>query len=56
MCTSLAPILGYDEAAKIAYDAFKQDKTIREIVKERKILDDKTLNKVLDPKLMIKPK
>jgi len=56
MCTSLAPILGYDEAAEIAYDAFKQDKTIREIVKERKILDDKILDKVLDPKSMIKPK
>ena len=56
MCTSLAPILGYDEAAKIAYESFKTGKTIREVVKEKGILDSNVLDKVLDPKSMIKPK
>ena len=56
MCTSLAPIIGYDEAAKIAYEAFKTGKTIREVVLEKKLIDQKIIDKVLDPKNMIQPK
>ena len=56
MCTSLAPIIGYDAAAEIAYEAFKTGKTIREVVLEKKLLDKKTLERVLNPKNMIKPK
>ena len=37
MCTSLAPIIGYDKASELAYEAFKTGKTIREIVLEKKI-------------------
>ena len=32
MCTSLAPIIGYDKAASIAKKAYKLDKTVREAV------------------------
>ena len=56
MCTTLAPIIGYDAAAEIAYEAFKSGKTIRTLVEEKKIMDSATLDKVLDPKNMIKPK
>jgi len=56
MCTSLAPIIGYDAAAQIAYEAFKSGKTIRTLVKEKNIMDLKTLDKVLNPNNMIKPK
>ena len=45
-----------DKAAQIAYEAFKKGKTIREVLKENKILSDKKIEKLLDPKLMIKPK
>ena len=31
MCTSLAPVIGYDKAAEIAYKAFESCKTVREI-------------------------
>jgi len=56
MCTSLAPIIGYDKAASIAYESFKSGKTIREIMKSKKLIDDKLLNDLLNPKNMIKPK
>jgi len=56
MCTSLAPIIGYDAAAKIAYEAFKSGKTIREIALEQNILKEEELEKVLDPNNMIYPK
>ena len=56
MCTSLAPIIGYDAAAEIAYEAFKTGKNIREVVLEKNILDKKIIDKVLNPKNMIQPK
>ena len=56
MCTSLVPLIGYDKAASIAYDAFKTGKTIREIVLEKDIIDKETVDKVLDPYSMIDPK
>jgi len=56
MCTSLAPIIGYDKASQIAYEAFKTGKTIREVVLEKNILDEKTTEKILNPNSMIKPK
>jgi len=56
MCTSLAPIIGYDNASEIAYEAFKTGKNIREIAIEKNILDKKTLDKILNPYSMIKPK
>jgi len=55
MCTSLAPIIGYDRAAEIAHKAYKSGKTIREISIEEKILDKDELEKLLDPANMIKP-
>ena len=56
MCTSLAPIIGYDAAAEIAHEAFKTGKTIREVVLDKKLIDKKILERVLNPKNMINPK
>jgi len=55
MCTSLAPIIGYNNAANVAKKAYSNNKTVREIVNEDKILDIKESNKVLNPKSMVKP-
>tara|TARA_Y100000588_G_C14271472_1_gene932510 strand:+ start:3466 stop:4851 length:1386 start_codon:yes stop_codon:yes gene_type:complete len=55
MCTSLAPVIGYDKAAEIAHIAYTSGKTIREIALEKKVLDKKQLEELLDPKNMIKP-
>ena len=55
MCTSLAPVIGYDKAAGIAKKAFKENKTVREVVNEDKILEKKEADRVLNPKDMIKP-
>jgi len=35
MCTSLAPLIGYDQAAAIAKEAFAAGKTVREVARER---------------------
>ena len=55
ICTSLAPIIGYDAAAAIAKEAAKSGKTIREIARERTKLSDAELEKILDPALMVEP-
>tara|TARA_B100001142_G_scaffold10114_1_gene9779 strand:- start:6870 stop:8258 length:1389 start_codon:yes stop_codon:yes gene_type:complete len=55
MCTSLAPVIGYDKAAAVAKKAFNENKTVREVVDENKILEKKEAARILDPKTMIKP-
>ena len=55
MCTSLAPVIGYDKAATVAKKAFNENKTVREVVDENKILEKKEAARILDPKTMIKP-
>ena len=55
MCTSLAPVIGYDKAAEIASKAFESGKTVREIATEEKILNKEQLDKLLDPEMMTKP-
>ena len=55
MCTSLAPIIGYNNAANVAKKAYSNNKTVREIVNEDKILDIKESKRILNPKSMVKP-
>ncbi len=55
MCTSLAPIIGYDRAAEIAHKAYKSGKTVRAVSLEENVLDKKELDRLLDPEKMTKP-
>ena len=55
MCTALAPKIGYDAAAEIAKTAFKEGRTVRELARERKVLPDDELDRVLDPRRQTEP-
>ncbi len=55
MCTALAPEVGYEAAAKLAKDAYKSGKTVRQVAKEQKVLPDKRLTQLLDPWRMTEP-
>ena len=55
MCTSLAPIIGYDNAAAIAKEAYASGSTVREVAREKGVLSDEELDRVLDPLSMTKP-
>jgi fumarate hydratase class II len=48
MCTALAPVIGYDKAAKIAKIAYDTNRTVREVAREISGLDEKRLNELLD--------
>jgi fumarate hydratase class II len=55
MCTVLAPIIGYDAAAKLAKEAYETGKTVRQVALEKKVLPEDELNRVLDPWSMTVP-
>jgi fumarate hydratase class II len=55
MVTSLAPKIGYEQAAAFAKEAFKTGKTIRELCRDKKILPDAELDDALDPWKMTEP-
>ncbi len=56
MCTSLAPVIGYDAAAKVAKEAFESGKTVREVAREKSLVSEEELTRLLDPMSMTKPK
>jgi fumarate hydratase class II len=53
LVTPLATRIGYDKAAEIAYRAFKEKKTVRQLLGESDLLSPEEVDKVLDPKSMI---
>jgi fumarate hydratase class II len=55
MVTSLAPVIGYDAAAKIAKESFTTGKTVREVARAHKVLPEEKLDKILDPWRMTEP-
>ena len=52
MVTSLAPKIGYDQAAAIAKEAFASGRPVREIARERRVLPEDELERALDPRAM----
>ena len=55
MCTALAPVIGYDAAAAIAKESYATGKTVRAIAREKKLLSEEALARVLDPFRMTEP-
>ncbi len=54
LATALAPVIGYDEAAALAKEAFASGRTIRELALERGIATGE-LDRLLDPAAMTEP-
>jgi fumarate hydratase class II len=55
MCTSLAPVIGYDKAAAIAKRAYSEGKTVRQVAQEEQVLSDEELDRLLDADSMTRP-
>jgi fumarate hydratase class II len=49
LATALAPVIGYDKAAKIAKEALRTDQTVREVALAWEVLEPEKLDKLLDP-------
>jgi fumarate hydratase class II len=50
MCTALAPVIGYDEAARIAKLASESGRTVREVALEISGLNEEKLDELLNPR------
>ena len=55
LVTALAPHIGYDNAAKIAKTALKNDTTLKEETLKLNLISEKDYDKIVDPKKMINP-
>lgn len=55
LCTALTDYIGYEDAAKLAKQAYEERKTIREVVLEHGLMDADQLDKVLDAMPMTEP-
>jgi fumarate hydratase class II len=49
LVTALVPAIGYDRAARLAQEAHCSGRTIRELARERKLLPEEELDRLLDP-------
>ena len=47
--TALNPVIGYDKATELAAEAMRTGRGIMELVREKKLLTDEQLAKILDP-------
>ena len=56
LVTALNPHIGYDKSAKVAKLAYKKNISLKEAVRELKLDKKLNLDKILDPKNMIKKK
>jgi fumarate hydratase class II len=52
--TAITPHIGYDNAAKVAKKAIAENKSVREVILEEKILAKEKVDEVLDLKKMTK--
>ena len=50
--TALAPKLGYAQAAELAKEAVARNMTVRELVREKRLLSDRELDELLDLRAM----
>lgn len=51
--TPLATKIGYDKAAEIAYEAFNSKKTVKEVTREKNLLNDDELEDIFNPENMV---
>ncbi len=55
LATALNSAIGYDQAAKIAKEAVSSGRTVREVALELNVLDEETLDALLDVRNMTQP-
>lgn len=53
--TALCPYLGYKKSAELAKQALRENRRIKDLVREQKLLDDQLLEQLLDPFAMTEP-
>src|SRR5258708_25003372 len=55
LVTALAPVIGYDQASKIAHYAMDNDLTLKAAALQLGLVTEAEFDRVVDPKKMVKP-
>ena len=55
LVTALSPVIGYDNASKIAKRAYKNNTTLKEEAIKSNLINKKDYDKIVNPKKMLKP-
>ena len=55
LVTALAPVIGYDEASRIAHHALRNDLTLKQSALRLGFVDEATFDRVVDPARMVRP-
>jgi len=55
LCTALIPHIGYDKASEVSKKCLKSGRNLREVVLEEGILDEESLNSILNPIELTRP-
>ena len=55
LATALVPAIDYEAAAEIAGEARRSGRTIREVCRERRLLPEAELDRLLDPRHQTEP-
>ena len=55
VATALSPYIGYAATAEIAKESVRTGRSIRDLVRERRLLDDDQLERILSPEAMTSP-
>ncbi|MDB6037942.1 MAG: putative fumarate hydratase, mitochondrial precursor [Verrucomicrobiales bacterium] len=50
MATALAPVVGYDQAALVAKNAYETNRTVREVAREKMKLSPEEIDRLLEPR------
>ncbi|MCL5429974.1 MAG: aspartate ammonia-lyase [Candidatus Marsarchaeota archaeon] len=54
LATALAPYIGYSKAAHIARKAYHENKTVKQVCLEMRIMPEKELDRILNPRKLVK--
>jgi len=47
--TALVPVIGYEKATELAAEAYRTDKGLLQVLREKKILTEQQIKDILDP-------
>lgn len=53
--TALNPVLGYEKTTELAKEALLSGKGVLELIREKKLLTEDQIKKLMDPKTMTSP-
>jgi fumarate hydratase class II len=55
LVTALSPVIGYDEASRVAHYALEHDLMLKEAALQLGVVSLEQFNRVVDPRKMVRP-